>query len=436
MGMARKRKLRERVRKQARQQDRLDAVRDRLLAALGLDETYRLLPEWLREIFLLKMKPGIEVAAAEGHDDDPEIQALVRRIRRQILDPFDLELDGRPFLVSFDDCARGLWCILEGFRFLNRVARTCWSSEVRRLAPLLERLNQRLNDDHFQSELDNRLAWMEATLIETINERFRIDGRMLSMQWTPAMKPEGTPYRRLEIRAHAARPIRLGPRGDSRLAYPCTRSEFCNGLMPVRWNPRRLGITSSESGSADLPVYISPHAISRFDERLPIDCGDYSLHNLILEGLRSPRPIAGRDGAWLIPVEPVMGRIGYLVAQVLPDYVLIKTFLFLTMRGTPESERLMTGLGVFRADVERFELDRCKTWIDSDITQDPLIRRVLSNCGCGHLLTFLADDRHVPWLHRHGEQLKQTLALREVEGGYVVGRKWVRWSESDLRVCS
>lgn len=431
MGTVRKQKQKERARKLARHQDRLDAVRDRLLAALGLDEAYALLPEWLRRIFLLKMRPGIEVVAAEGHEDDPDVAKVVRRLRKQVLEPSHGELDGRPFAVSLDDCDRGLWCILEGFQFLKNISRTSRTPAVRRLAPMLNSLYLR-SIEQLPRDIVSNLIEIEFGLAETVNRRFRIDGRMLSSRWVNATKPEGPRYRRLEVRAHAARPTRLGPRDQARLAYPCVRAEFCSGLLPVEWDMQRLGLSSEPR---TLPVLISPHAIARFDERLPIDCGDYSLHNLIVTSLWGPRLVPTRDGNWLVPVEPPAGRLGYLVAQILPDCVLIKTFLFLTMRGTPESERLKTELGVFRADVERFELDRCKTWVDSDIIHDPLIRRALSNCGCGHLLTMWTDDRRVPWLHRHGEQLKQTLALREAEGGYLIGQKWVRWTEADLQAC-
>ncbi|MFO0956724.1 MAG: hypothetical protein U0800_04555 [Isosphaeraceae bacterium] len=429
--MVRKQKLRERARKRAREQDRRDAVRDRLLAALGLDEAFQMLPGWLRGIFLLKMRPGIEVASAAGYEDDPEIEAVVRRIRRQVLQPSGLELEGRPFAASLDDCERGLWCILEGFRFLRGLSKTSTLKQVTCLAPMLEAIDRKFSEG-LHREIIYKLMHMETDLAEIANEGYRVDRRMLSIDWAVARKPEGRHYRRLEVRAHATKPTRLGLGGESRLAYPCQRGEYCNGLMMVRWDLQRLGLANEPR---KLPVYVSPHAVARFDERLPIECGSYSLHNLIPASLREPRLLPGRDGTWLVAVEPNAGRLGYLVAQILPDYVLIKTFLFLTMQGTPESGRLKARLGVYRADAERFELDRCKTWIDSDITHDPLIKRALSDCGCGHLLTWCSDDRRLPWLRRHGEQLKEALALREAEGGYMVGRKWVRWTEADLQAC-
>ena len=39
-------------------------------------------------------------------------------------------------------------------------------------------------------------------------------------------------------------------------------------------------------------------------------------------------------------------KVGYFVAQVFPHMILIKTSLFLTMKGTPEAERLRDKLGL------------------------------------------------------------------------------------------
>ena len=53
----------------------------------------------------------------------------------------------------------------------------------------------------------------------------------------------------------------------------------------------------------------------------------------------------------------------------------MKTFLFLTMQGTPEARCLRRKLGLSRADIEYFKLDNCFTLACSDLGEDPELKR-------------------------------------------------------------
>jgi hypothetical protein len=79
-------------------------------------------------------------------------------------------------------------------------------------------------------------------------------------------------------------------------------------------------------------------------------------------------------------------RIGYFVGNVIGGKVLIRTFLFLTMQGTPESKLLYQRLGVRRADIERLGLDELATYLYTDLGDDEQLARILTDCGCGGLL--------------------------------------------------
>jgi hypothetical protein len=127
-------------------------------------------------------------------------------------------------------------------------------------------------------------------------------------------------------------------------------------------------------------------------------------------------------------------KIGYFVALIFPHMILIKTFLFLTMQGTPEAERLREKLGLCRVDVERYKLDRFHTFVGSDIAKDPFLFKILSECGCGHLISLIELSDPLEWVEQFGQHLKHKFDLREASHGFMVGPKRLRWSDQGQAV--
>jgi hypothetical protein len=79
-------------------------------------------------------------------------------------------------------------------------------------------------------------------------------------------------------------------------------------------------------------------------------------------------------------------KVGYLVATVVRNVILIRTFLFLTMDGTPEGTKLYQRLGLRRAAKTLLKLDDLTTFMDTDIAADVELTSLLNECGCSHLL--------------------------------------------------
>ena len=180
----------------------------------------------------------------------------------------------------------------------------------------------------------------------------------------------------------------------------------------------------------ELPVFIERHAIDRLHERLPLPNHESFLHTVMVDSLEYPTLTPREPGKYLVDLCLGDHKVGYFVAQVLPDLVLIRTFLFLTMQGTPEADRLRDKLGLSRNDVERYKLDYFWTLTASNIADDPLLSRVLAECGCGHLLACPLFDLRLDWVERHGVKMKELFGIRESAGGFVVGQKWMRWSDA------
>ncbi|MGC8644615.1 MAG: hypothetical protein ACP5XB_32520 [Isosphaeraceae bacterium] len=230
---------------------------------------------------------------------------------------------------------------------------------------------------------------------------------------------------RLEIRLNEPEPRYVMTQGIRRLTYVCRDSDPWEGVRRVVWNPRRLGIDGPD---CDQPVLISEHAIKRLEERLPLPGYKWTLHLGMARSLAQPVFSAGEEGARLVEYRLKENRLGYLVAEVHAGFVLIKTFLFLTMSGTPESRLLRDKLGIARADVEHYRLDNIFTLVGSDIVKDRLLQRVLSECGCGHLLNLLDLEYRTPWLEVLGKQFTKTFDIREDARGFIAGQKWNRWT--------
>ena len=95
---------------------------------------------------------------------------------------------------------------------------------------------------------------------------------------------------------------------------------------------------------------------------------------------------------------------------------MIRTFLFLTMTGTPEGDAIRNLLGLSRTKVEEYKLDEFHTLIGSDLIRDPLLSKIIQKCGCGHLLEMIDCDPWVSWTADYGNRLKEELGVREAVG--------------------
>lgn len=86
-------------------------------------------------------------------------------------------------------------------------------------------------------------------------------------------------------------------------------------------------------------------------------------------------------------------RFGYFPFTVSDDgeRVVLTTFLFLTMQGTPEYRLLGERLGLSRADIEYHRLDRAERFFQTDLCLDKDLAGRLGECGLGHLLEPAGD---------------------------------------------
>ena len=109
---------------------------------------------------------------------------------------------------------------------------------------------------------------------------------------------------------------------------------------------------------------------------------DYSLRQSLLEAVPRPAPAGGH---W-IEYRLCGLKLGYLIAEVIGGVVLIRTFLLLTMLGTPEGSEFARRLRLCRPDIEYLGLDRLGNLVTTDLTLDADIADLLRDCGCGGVI--------------------------------------------------
>jgi hypothetical protein len=204
--------------------------------------------------------------------------------------------------------------------------------------------------------------------------------------------------------------------GRPRPVYRCGGGMDSTGFRWIDWPPEAAG--GSGDGPA-VPVYVQAHALDRLHQRLPV--GRSAANWSMLRSLASP-VITRRDGDSLLVEYRLWdrGRVGHLVVRRQPEAVVVTTFLFLTMQGTPEARRLFDALRLRRPDIEFTGLDDLRSFVNSDLADDPDLRPIFESCGCGALIQLRADG-----MPDHRPRTAQ--ALRQ----YLGDLKVPRWGAGD-----
>lgn len=198
---------------------------------------------------------------------------------------------------------------------------------------------------------------------------------------------------------HSARPrIRTvvpqgPPKEPSRPAYWCGQPHGVRGIHWLEWDPTRLGLPPGPS----LPVYVQDHALDTLYRKearaLFIEDGEWLVHDYLWVSLRAPviHPLAREPGKFLVEYRLNIHKIGYLLVEATDGVVLVRTFLFLTMNGTPEGDKFWQTLRLGKEGKKHLQLDRIQTFLGTDLQFDTELVTLLDKCGCGHLFRVLKE---------------------------------------------
>lgn len=195
------------------------------------------------------------------------------------------------------------------------------------------------------------------------------------------------------VEPYRSHPTQISTADGPRVGYRCGQPF---GKRGIEWSE----LPSSAFGQSDgrtYPVFVQVHALENLYGRearaLFIQNGEWLVHDYLWQSLRKPKvhKMPSHSNKFLIEYWLNVHKIGYLVVHRLKDLVLIDTFLFLTMSGTPEGDKLWSRLGFGRSQREYLQLDKIGTFLMTDVKFDPELVAILSECGCGHLFNILKE---------------------------------------------
>jgi hypothetical protein len=256
---------------------------------------------------------------------------------------------------------------------------------------------QYLVRDEVESQMFNAL---HREVVVPLVSRSQLDGSLLhaKLGWQQTFRG-----RRMAMMLYAEKPamkyVRLhnGTRGGSRPMHRVGTANTWNGIEWTSWSrdvlkghwAEELGI----QGEAQWPVFVQSHALKQLRERLDVyayaDWAEHWMH----ESLAKPKIVSRLNGDELLVAYEVLGkRLGYLVVTAGDGFVGVRTFLFLTMARTPEGKMLEKRLKLTRDEVSYLRLHELSRFTQTDLKDDPELRRMLSECGCGHLFELAEEE--------------------------------------------
>ncbi|WP_282037315.1 hypothetical protein [Saccharicrinis aurantiacus] len=124
------------------------------------------------------------------------------------------------------------------------------------------------------------------------------------------------------------------------------------------------------SGSKEqLPIYIQGHALQRLQERIhPINWIELrvALSSFILQD----NNIQFVGGKLLLDFTIRTLKIGYLVAEIIDEKVVVKTFILITHASAPEGSMFQELTGFSKYDMSFWNIANIRTFIDNDMPCD------------------------------------------------------------------
>lgn len=335
-----------------------------ILALLGFPEEPPKLHPVLEKRFYRTNPPITVVVAAELKGN--KIAEQIRKESQLKLEKCTLDIPGLSNAFPVQDYFRYLKALSDNLDVVGQSNRMSYFKRVHSVV---------------QPLVDSRIAEASASIhfgleSEVLIHFNRVDDTIFWIQAEPS---------RNENRKFAIRMIlRSAKAQQEKNLFRCGQC-YAGHLMWVEWPGSLFG--ASNAGA--LPVYICEHAIRQLRERAQfIENGDGYINDWMFLSIRKPNQseiLSAEEGRFLIPFVLFGWKLGYFVFEVFRDKVVIVTFLFLTMDGTPESAKLKAQWKLQKLDKKTLQIDDLKVLLMSDIKNDPNLVKLFEDCGCGHL---------------------------------------------------
>jgi len=390
--------MKKREERDRRQRAKWVETYERILPLVSAKELFQRLPEPTREHIRRLRFPDPDVCCANDLDRADE-RENVREAVTQTLDRFSFKTsDGHE--ISARDCFRVVFSLREAINLL-RVDPPDGS-----LALLAAQTRKKLAAV-FDELINEQLVVLFLNMDMALTEFTRID---TAIYWYESKYERVGPGKGLfRIILHKSPPDRIEilHNGARRRAF---RSGASFGPAGVKW----VDVPASLFGiieTGNYPLYVQSHAIRNLHERVPI--GDDGLvHDAMWQSFSSPKVTQNRKGEYLIEYRFFDYKLGYFVAEVVEHSILVTTFLFLTMQGTPEAISLFDRLRLRRPDIEQLGLDSLRNYLFTDLQKDSELVGMLEACGCGHLLKLARPETQPDWKSGYARDVRKYLGMK------------------------
>jgi hypothetical protein len=193
----------------------------------------------------------------------------------------------------------------------------------------------------------------------------------------------------IRVYAHIPEQVHLCINDKSRPAFRVCWWEGSQEIKYYSVSYKKLGIDGGDTGSM-MEIYIQSHALQRLKERL--DCLKPMFANVhLIYSLEDMRIHKEKDGTYFIEYSLNNIKVGYLVANILDNKLVIRTFLFITQNGTPEGDKLSELYGLAKLDKSYIALDKLSTYVLTDLCVNNNLRNMFDEAGCQYLLDIYTD---------------------------------------------
>ena len=162
---------------------------------------------------------------------------------------------------------------------------------------------------------------------------------------------------------------------------------FASEKIPVVWISIDVSLLGDfyKGSKTALNVFIQSHALTRLKERLDL-LDQEAINYALWENTHTIEQFESYQGYLLLPFKVFGIKIGYLVANVVEDKLLFRTFLFITHNSSPEGSRLrkLTGLG--KEDITYWKIDRLSTFVKLKAEKYPKLIQLFCKAGLEKLM--------------------------------------------------
>ena len=192
------------------------------------------------------------------------------------------------------------------------------------------------------------------------------------------------------------------------------------GIHWAEWHASKLGIADS---NRVYRILIQSHVFDQLEERLSISpflISQWERHDWLWQSLQDVNNqsdpdviVSNQNGVVSFLVKYIFYgyKVGYLSGEIAGDNIVVRTFLFLTMDGTPEGNQLWKRLRLTKQDKKYAELDQLVTFVLSDVAADPQLAEIFEECGCGQLLRMVEQPIKEDAAFHRADEIRKFLNL-------------------------